>query len=65
VSDPLHIKPGLDRRREAREELADCANHISFQIQERLGELEDEERHDLLVALRFVCLAYDKLLESV
>ena len=62
VRDPMHIAPGKDRLREAREEAADMRNHLIWAMQERI---EDEDfAHRARFALRHICLAYDLLTEE-
>lgn len=56
VKDPLTILPGRDRPRDAREELADTVNHVTFHIQEHP---DDPRNPDYLIGLRFVALAYE------
>lgn len=59
VPDPMLIAPGRDRLRDVREELADARNHLCWWLQAHVG---DEKADDALIGLRFVCLAYDRLL---
>ena len=62
VRDPRLVAVGRDRRREVREELADARNHLLWDSQTHL---EDEQRcHENLIALRFIALAYDRLMEE-
>lgn len=59
VANPMHIQPGRNRRREAREEIEDAVNHLRFDSQEHL---EDEERcWENLEALRGLCVVYDRI----
>ena len=59
VTDPMFIATGKDRRREAREELADCLNHLLF---DSLEHIEDEERtYENLVAIRGIAAVYQRL----
>lgn len=62
VSDPMHIAPGRNRRKDAREELADCRNHLLWDSQAHL----DDEEHAAsnLRALRLICMAYHELEEE-
>lgn len=62
VPDPRLIARGKDRLREAREEAADGVNHCLFWLQEH--DVEDDLRDDVMIALRFFALAYDRLLED-
>jgi hypothetical protein len=59
VADPMEILSGLNRPQEAREELADCLNHMLFDMQTHLG---DEERLAILMRVtQYVALAYHEL----
>jgi hypothetical protein len=59
VVDPMHVRQGLDRRREVREELVDARNHLVWDTQEHL---DDEDRAaENLITLRLICLAYARL----
>lgn len=59
VSDPMTLRAGMDRPREAREEALDLRNHVVFWMQER--GLSPEDEHDALIVLRHVAIAYDVL----
>lgn len=61
VGDPMLIAPGRDRVRDVREEIADARNHVVFWFQENPGEIGSELAHDLLIALRHLALAYDRI----
>lgn len=58
VTDPMLVAQGRDRRRDAREELSDCRNHLVWWLEENHG---DDRAHDAFLALRHVALAYDLL----
>jgi hypothetical protein len=62
VPDPMLIAPGRDRLRDVREELSDSRNHLCWWLQAHVG---DDRQDDALICLRFICLAYDRLLEDV
>lgn len=62
VGDPMLIAPGRDRVRDVREEIADARNHVVFWFQENPGEIGSERAQDLLVALRHLALAYDRIM---
>jgi hypothetical protein len=57
VSDPMTIRPGLDRVREIVEELMDARNHAVFLRQER--ELSMEEDADCRAGERALLIAYE------
>lgn len=58
VSDPMEIRPDLNRDLEGREEAADGVNHVLFQLQCHLDCPGDEHR---LMAIRYFALAWDEL----
>lgn len=62
VSDPLEIRPGRDRLLDAKEEACDGVNHLTFWLQTHHD--DDDARQDVLIALRFFALAYDRLLRE-
>lgn len=59
VDDPMTINVGLQRMREATEEVADCCNHVLFWWQTE--DLCDEEQRELLMVLRHLTIVYDIL----
>jgi len=63
VPDFMLIRPGRDRLLDAREEAADARNHLVFWLQEN-NDFEDERRDDVMIALRFFALAYDRLTQE-
>lgn len=58
VSDPMEIKPDLNRDLEGREEAADGVNHVLFQLQSHLDAPGDDHR---LNAIRYFALAWEEL----
>lgn len=62
VSHGSLIKPGVDRLHEAALEAVDGVNHCLFDLQDPEHFEDEERRHNLLIAIRFFALAYDRLL---
>lgn len=58
VPDPHMIKMGMDRPREALDEIADGINHLLFHLQEFP---EGPGCEDYKAAIRFFLLAYDRI----
>lgn len=56
VPDSMLIRPGRDRARDVREEIADARNHIVFHLQEHP---EDPRNERFLQGLRYLALAYN------
>lgn len=52
---------GRDLLQEARAELADGRNYLVWWLEDHVG---DDQAPDVLIALRFLALAYDRLLED-
>lgn len=59
VDDSSRIRLGMNRPREAREEILDCRNHLLYHMQER--ELNADEYHDCMLALRHMGILFDVL----
>lgn len=59
--DVCRVRLGVDWLREAREEAADMRNYLCWFIEEHIGQ---ESARDAEIALRFLALAYDRLLEE-
>lgn len=55
------VRDGIDWLRETRAELADARNYLCWWLEERVG---DERAPEVLIALRFVALAYERLKEN-
>jgi hypothetical protein len=53
-----HIRPGLDRPREAMEEPVDAVNHLAFHIQEHP---EDPANPEYLLAIQDLARAYERI----
>jgi hypothetical protein len=58
VPDPMLVKVGRDKRRDAKEELADCRNYLVWWLEENMG---DDDAPGVLLSLTHVLLAYDAL----
>jgi hypothetical protein len=52
------VKVGRDKRRDAKEELADCRNYLVWWLEENMG---DDDAPGVLLSLTHVLLAYDAL----
>lgn len=62
VEDPMLIRLGVDRPREAIEEIADCVNHVLFGISAvEPDELTDGEMREMMQVLRNLAVCYDIL----
>ena len=55
------VRTGVNWLHEARAELADCRNYFCWWLEEHVG---DEDVHEVLIALRFVALAFDRIKEK-
>lgn len=55
------VREGVNWLHEARAELADCRNYFCWWLEENVG---DERAPEILIALRFVALAFDRLKEN-
>lgn len=58
VDDPMTIAPGMERKRQMREELADFVNHALFLAQENPEEMGGELGHDLEILIRVAANLY-------
>ncbi|MGH2866199.1 MAG: hypothetical protein ACRDNK_01340 [Solirubrobacteraceae bacterium] len=59
VHRPELVQQGRDRILDAKEELADCRNHLVWWLEDHME--ESRERRHALVALRHIVLAYSLL----
>lgn len=63
VDNPMHIRRGMDRVQESRDEALDWRNHVVFLLEERDadGTLTDEHIRDAQIVLRLIGEAYVRM----